>query len=48
VVSWGKNRIDIFGLGTDMQMFHKAWNGNAWSPSPGGWNPLGGTFTTLH
>jgi len=25
VVSWGANRLDIFGLGTDNQMYHKAW-----------------------
>jgi hypothetical protein len=44
VASWGSNRLDIFGLGTDNQMFHKAWDGNAWRPSPTGWEPLGGKF----
>jgi hypothetical protein len=29
-VAWGANRLDIFGLGTDNQMNHKAWNGSAW------------------
>lgn len=29
--SWGPNRIDIFGIGLDNGMYHKAWNGNAWS-----------------
>jgi hypothetical protein len=26
VVSWGPNRLDIFGLGTDDLMYHKAWD----------------------
>jgi hypothetical protein len=30
VTSWGSNRLDIFGLGTDNQMYHKAWDGSAW------------------
>jgi Repeat of unknown function (DUF346) len=42
---WGANRLDIFGLGTDNQMYHKAWDGNAWLPSPTGWEPLGGNFS---
>src|ERR1044071_1594510 len=45
VASWGENRLDIFGLGTDNQMFHKAWNG-AWRPSLTGWEPLGGIFSS--
>jgi len=32
VVSWGPNRLDIFGLGTDRQMRHKVWDGIAWKP----------------
>ena len=44
VVSWGANRLDIFGLGTDNQMYHKAWDGSAWRPSPKDWEPLGGVF----
>jgi hypothetical protein len=45
-VSWGPNRLDIFGLGTDNQMYHKAWTGTAWAPSAGGWEPLGGVFNS--
>jgi hypothetical protein len=26
--SWGVNRLDIFGLGTNNEMYHKAWNGS--------------------
>jgi LysM repeat protein len=45
-VAWGPNRLDVFGLGTDNQMFHKAWDGSAWRPSPTDWEPLGGRFTS--
>ncbi|RSM61647.1 hypothetical protein DMB66_24335 [Actinoplanes sp. ATCC 53533] len=45
VTSWGANRLDIFGLGTDRAMYHKAWTGNAWAPSPLDWERLGGVFT---
>ncbi|HEV7885174.1 MAG TPA: hypothetical protein VGO81_16495 [Solirubrobacteraceae bacterium] len=44
VESWGANRLDVFGLGTDDGMYHKAWNGSNWSPS---WESLGGTFLSL-
>ena len=43
--SWGSNRLDIFALGTDNQMFHKAWDG-AWHPSVTAWEPLGGVFAS--
>jgi hypothetical protein len=46
VVSWGENRLDIFGLGTDNQAYHKAWTGSAWSPSQTGWEAIGGTFNS--
>ena len=45
VTSWDVNRLDIFGLGTNNEMFHKAWDGSAWRPSPTDWEPLGGVFT---
>ncbi len=44
VASWGVNRLDIFGLGTNNEMYHKAWNGSEWLPSMTGWEALGGTF----
>jgi hypothetical protein len=39
-------QIDVFGLGTDSQMFHKERKGAQWLPSDGGWNPLGGAFNS--
>jgi len=44
-VSWGRNRLDIFGLGTNSSMYHKAWDGR-WHPSPTDWEHLGGTFNS--
>ena len=46
VASWGQNRLDIFGLGTDGAMYHKAWDGAAWRPSLLDWERLGGVFTS--
>ena len=46
VTSWGANRLDIFGLGADSAMYHKAWTGSAWLPSDTGWEELGGKFST--
>jgi hypothetical protein len=37
-ISWGSDRIGIFGVGTDSAMFHKLWDGSCW----GGWESLGG------
>jgi len=31
VVAWGPNRLDAFVIGTDSALYHKAWNGSAWS-----------------
>jgi len=42
VVSWGPNRLDAFVIGTDSALYHKAWNGSAWQPSPTGYESLGG------
>ncbi len=39
-VSWGANRLDIFAIGTNNHMFHKAWYGQ-WTP---GWEDLEGVF----
>jgi len=40
----GHQPSHIFGLGMDHQMYHKAWNGNMWVPSPLEWEALGGEF----
>jgi hypothetical protein len=45
-VSWSIDRLDIFGLGTDDAMYHKAWNGSSWTPSSAGWDYLGGRFNS--
>lgn len=39
--SWGPNRLDVFGVGTDRALYHKYWNGNRWSA----WESLGGELT---
>ncbi len=44
IASWGQNRLDIFGLGLDGAMYHKAWDGTAWRPSINDWERLGGIF----
>src|SRR5262249_4751139 len=43
-VSWGTDRLDIFGLGTDDGMYHKVWDGRNWLPSHEEWKNLGGRF----
>jgi hypothetical protein len=35
---WGANRLDVFAVGEDGQMYHKAWDNGSWSPS---WDALG-------
>jgi len=45
VVAWGPNRLDIFGLDTNRQMIHQAYDGS-WKPSQMDWEPHGGTFTS--
>jgi len=42
VVSWGENRLDVFVVGTNKNLYHKAWNGAAWEPSATGYDDLGG------
>jgi hypothetical protein len=41
-VAWGPNRLDLFVRGTDGGVYHKAWKGTQWFPSPTDWEPLGG------
>ena len=42
VASWTANRLDTFVVGTNGNLFHKAWDGTAWLPSQGGYDNLGG------
>jgi hypothetical protein len=30
-VSWAPNRIDLFGVASNGRLYHKAWNGFAWT-----------------
>jgi hypothetical protein len=38
--SWAAGRLDIVGLGTDNQMYHK-WYDGGWGPSISDWESLG-------
>ena len=44
-VSWGSNRLDVFAIFQDLQIWHKYWDGNAWGPSLTDWEPLGGEIS---
>ena len=47
VVSWSAERLDIFGLGTNNEMFHKYWSpSTGWGPSQTGWEAIGGVFNS--
>ena len=41
VVKWSSSRIDIFGLGSNRAMYHRAWENGAWIID---WEGLGGVF----
>ena len=43
----GGNRLDVFVSGTDSALYHKAWNGVAWSPSVTGYEFMGGTIAAV-
>jgi Repeat of unknown function (DUF346) len=43
IAAWGPDRLDVFGLGTDNAMYHKAWTAAGWQPD---WEKLGGTFNS--
>ena len=43
-VSWGKNRLDIFGILSNSTLLHKYWDGSAWQPSASGWESWGDGF----
>jgi hypothetical protein len=43
VVSAQANSIDLFGLGADLTMLHRSYDGNKWSAA---WDLLGGAFSS--
>jgi hypothetical protein len=42
----GTSSFDIVCLGTKNDMYHKFWDGKAWSPSGKDWESLGGTWVS--
>ena len=48
VVSWGENRLDIYGVrGKDSMLQHMTWYGSGWYPSDNTWETLGGPLRTF-
>ncbi|MEU4091620.1 Dot/Icm T4SS effector Zinc-dependent metalloprotease LegP [Streptomyces sp. NPDC026673] len=45
VTTWESARLDVFGVGTNSELFHKWWDGGGWGPGVKDWESLGGTFT---
>lgn len=33
VTSWAVDRLDVFGIGQDGELYHKYWDGSVWNPS---------------
>lgn len=33
VASWAVDRLDVFGIGTEGELYHKYWDGSMWNPS---------------
>lgn len=46
VASWDANRIDVFALGADRQILHKAFDTSLGLQGTGAWESLGGTFSS--
>ncbi|KAL8688135.1 MAG: hypothetical protein Q9218_005879 [Villophora microphyllina] len=44
VVSWGVDRLDIFGDSVDGKVLHQAWTGEGWYPESTVWECLGYCF----
>lgn len=42
VISWGPNRLDIFGVSLDDKLLHQAWTGYDWYPGVEIWETLSG------
>lgn len=43
VVASAPGKLDVFVVGVDSALYHKAWDGGAWHPSVTGYEHLGGT-----
>ena len=47
-ITWGENRLNVFGVGPDGEgknaLWHKYWDGASWNPSGGNLDHLGGDF----
>jgi hypothetical protein len=43
-ISWGPNRVDVFGQSTDNAYYHQAWDGAQWQPGIASWEFHGGGF----
>ncbi len=39
--SWGANRLDLFGIGFDGNLYHKVWSTQGWWPGQTTWENLG-------
>jgi len=50
-LSWGPNRLDVFGLGNDGHIWHTSWDPEVWQGWQGAWDdrgmPAGGAFDDL-
>ncbi|KAI4143269.1 MAG: hypothetical protein L6R39_004642 [Caloplaca ligustica] len=42
MVSWGENRLDIFGITFEGGLLHQAWTGSSWYPGSTEWELLAG------
>ncbi|KAL8852604.1 MAG: hypothetical protein Q9221_002484 [Calogaya cf. arnoldii] len=42
VISWGPDRLDIFGVTADDKLLHQAWTGHDWYPGAEKWETLAG------
>ena len=47
VVSWGENRLDIFGVTDDGKLVHQAWTGDSWYPGSTEWEELASGSATF-
>lgn len=41
-VSWGVDRLDVYAIDNDQDLYHNSWDGNAWQDTVGTVDDLGG------